>query len=223
MHLAIDTASDEPGIALSSDGAIARQHVWRTEQNQSKELLPNIDVMLRDAGVAKEALTAIFVDVGPGSYAGLRVGVSIAKALAHGLAIPLAGVGRLELDAFGAVAGEAPRRRIVAVHRAGRGEFAWAAYRNGETWREERPPAMAKPDELHAAIAADDIVTGDIDDALAAVADEKRASIVRPRDHRIVALVTLGARRLAAGATDDPRALVPLYLRGPAIGPQRVT
>jgi tRNA A37 threonylcarbamoyladenosine modification protein TsaB len=59
----------------------------------------------------------VFVDIGPGGYAALRVGLSIAKGLAHGLDVPIIGVGRLELDAYG-VATEAAGRRIVAVHRA---------------------------------------------------------------------------------------------------------
>lgn len=220
MELAIDAADDEPGIALAVGGVVGMTATWATQRNHSVELLPNIDRLLTEAGRTKHDIGAVFVDLGPGGYAALRVGVSIAKALAHGLGVPIAGIGRLELDAYG-VATEAGARRIVAVHRAGRGEAAWAAYRDGaDGWREELAPRISKPDELHAAIASGDIVTGDLDDELAAALAQSGASAASPHEHRVVALVALGHRRLAAGRADDPTALVPLYLRAPAIGPQ---
>ena len=143
MQLAIDAADDAPGIALAVDGVAGVTAMWSTNRNQSVELLPNIDRLLTEAGRTKEDVDAIFVDLGPGGYAALRVGVSIAKALAHGLGVPIAGIGRLELDAWD-VHGDAAGRRIVAVHRAGRGEVAWAAYRAEEGgWIEDAAPRIA--------------------------------------------------------------------------------
>jgi len=220
VELSIEAASDGVGVALSVDGVVALMATWVTRQSQSAELLPNIDRILREAGRTKDDIAAVFVDIGPGGYAGLRVGVSIAKALAHGLGVPIVGLGRLELEAHG-VAGEAGGRRIVAVHRAGRGEVAWAAYRGDSgDWREEQPPQISKRDALYAAIRADDAVTGDIDDELAAVVQRAGAVAMATHQHRVVALAALGRRRLASGRTDAPAALVPLYLRAPAIGPQ---
>jgi tRNA threonylcarbamoyladenosine biosynthesis protein TsaB len=216
MHLSIDTASDEPAVALSVDGSVTKLHAWTSEQNQSRELLPNIDAILRDAGVAKDDLRAVFVDTGPGGYAGLRVGVSTAKALAHGLGIALVGIGRLELDAC-TVARAAAGRRIVAVHRAGRGELAWAVYRDAAGWREEASPRIGPLDELCAVLTAGDALVGEVDAALAERAAASGATLLPAHGHRVVALAALGARRIADGRTDDPRALVPLYLRGPAI------
>lgn len=220
MELSIEAASDDAGVALSVGGVIALMATWRTERNHSVELLPSIDRLLSEASRTKRDLTAIFVDIGPGGYAGLRVGVSIAKALAHALVVPIAGVGRLEIDAHG-VAREAGERRIVAVHRAGRGEVAWAAYRaSAGGWREATPPQMSRPAEMYEAIISEDVVTGDIDDELAGVISGVRAVAASAHAHRVVSLAALGALRLAAGRADDAVALVPLYLRAPAIGPQ---
>jgi tRNA threonylcarbamoyl adenosine modification protein YeaZ len=83
MQLSIEAASDEPGVALSHDGKVLLSATWHTQQNHSKELLPNIERLLNEARTDKSALTAVFVDIGPGGYAALRVGVSTAKALAH--------------------------------------------------------------------------------------------------------------------------------------------
>lgn len=221
MLLAIDCASDEPGIALAVEGVAGMTLTWRTQRNHSVELLPNIERLLNEAGRTKGQIDAIAVDTGPGGYAALRVGVSIAKALAHALEVPLAGVGRLELDAWG-VAKDAGTRRIVAVHAAGRGEVAWAAYRASDgSWHEDEAPRISRPDALHGAIAPGDIVTGDLDDATIGAMSRTGASAATPQQHRVVALALLGHRRIAAGRADDPTALVPLYLRAPAIGPQR--
>jgi tRNA threonylcarbamoyladenosine biosynthesis protein TsaB len=223
VQLAIDSASDEPGIALAVDGVAALTLTWQTQQNHSVELLPNTERLLAEAERSKSDVEAVFVDVGPGGYAALRVGVSVAKALAHGLGVPIAGVGRLELDAFG-VAANAPGRRIVALHRAGRGELAWAAYRlDGAAWPELMPPHIIKSDGLADEIRTDDVITGDIDDAIAEAAQRRGATIVAPNEHRVVALAALGHRRVADGRADDAIALVPLYLRAPAIGPQATT
>jgi tRNA threonylcarbamoyladenosine biosynthesis protein TsaB len=218
MQLAIDSASDEPGIALAVDGVAALTLTWQTQQNHSVELLPNIERMLAEAGRTKTDIEAVFVNTGPGGYAALRVGVSVAKALAHGLGIPIIAIGRLELDARSASA-DAAGRRIVAVHRAGRGELAWAAYSTERGWSELASPNIVKTRDF-AALRDGDAVTGDVDDELAEAAQRTRALVVPARQHRVVALAALGHRRLIDGRADDPVSLVPLYLRAPAIGPQ---
>ena len=221
VQLAIDCASDEPGIALATGGVAALTLTWATQRNHSVELLPNIERLLGEGGRTKAEIEAVFIDTGPGGYAALRVGVSIAKAMAHALGVPIAGVGRLELDAYGVRAG-AGGRRIIAVHRAGRGEAAWAAYRadGAGAWREDLPTRIAKPEALSQALLPTDVVTGDIDDALAAAVQRAGALTASAPQHRVVALAALGHRRIAEGRADDPTALVPLYLRAPAIGPQ---
>ncbi len=220
MLLAIESASDEPGVALWRDGSLLRAVTWTTQQNHSRELLPAIERLLADEGATKADISAIAVDIGPGGYAALRVGVSIAKALAHALGVPLGGIGRLELDAW-LVRADADGRRIVAVHAAGRGEAAVAAYRSQDgDWREEDPPRLCKRAEVPGVFGRDDVATGDIDDALARELADAGIAVARPQRHRVEALAELGAVRLAECRADDPAALVPLYLRAPAIGPQ---
>jgi tRNA threonylcarbamoyladenosine biosynthesis protein TsaB len=220
VQLAIDCASDEPGIALAVDGVAALTLTWETQRNHSVELLPNIERLLGDAQREKTDITAIFVDVGPGGYAALRVGLSIAKALAHGLSVPIVGIGRLELDAYALVQGAADSR-IVAIHRAGRGELAWAAYGAvGGRWSETSAPAILKTDAFETLITERDILTGDVDEALAHAAQRAGTIVMAPPQHRVVTLSRLGTQRLADHRTDDPATLVPLYLRAPAIGPQ---
>jgi tRNA threonylcarbamoyladenosine biosynthesis protein TsaB len=220
MELSIDTASDIASIALSREGVVVREESWRCHRNHTVEVLPSIDRLLGETGVAKGDLAAVFVSTGPGMYTGLRVGISIGKGLARALGRPMAGVGRLELDAY-------PHRDfsgdVVAIHRAGRGDLAWAAYRDGP-WREVLAPQLSKAEELAGAITDGTLFVGEIDDALAEVLGRELgglAVIAEPSETgRATALAALGYQRIAAGLADKPALVKPLYLRPPAIGPQ---
>jgi tRNA threonylcarbamoyladenosine biosynthesis protein TsaB len=216
MELSIDTASDIASIALSRDGEVQAERTWRCERNHTVELLPAIQGLMDEAAIATSDLEAVFVSLGPGMYTGLRVGISIAQGLARALGIPALGVGRLELDAYPHAAHDGP---IVAVHRAGRGELAWAVYED-QPWREVAPPRLSKPEEFVESLPDKALITGEIDETLAALA-EGRASVAEPaREGRARSLAALGYRRLEAGETAEPALLRPVYLRPPAIGPQ---
>ncbi len=219
LELSIDTASAMASIALSREGALIAEQTWECGRDHSRQLLPAIDAVLARHGLSKEELTAIFVSIGPGSYAGVRSGMSTAKGLAFALALPIVGVGRLEIEAYTFASTGAP---VVAVHRAGRSDLAWAAYHVDPDWRELTPPRLCPPDALAAALPAGALVTGEIDDALAAELMQRGHRVVRGAAaiRRAALLAELGWQRLQAGRTDDPKSLEPLYLREPAIGPQ---
>jgi len=205
-------------IALSREGALLAEQTWNIGRDHSRQLLPAIDALLGRLSASKDDLGAIFVAKGPGSYAGVRAGMSTAKGLAFALEVPLVGVGRLEIEAWG---WRAAGGVIAAVHRAGRKDVAWAAY-DAELWLEVAPPALIAREELAGALPADAFVTGELDkdevDAL--IARGHRVARGAATVRRAALLAELGWRRLGDGETDDPKSLVPLYLREPAIGPQ---
>jgi len=219
LELSIDTASELASIALSREGRLVAELTWQAGRDHARQLLPAVEALLTRRQATKDGLTAVFVCTGPGAYAGVRAGVSTAKGLAYALELPLVGVGRLEVEAY---AFAATGRPLAAVHKAGRGELAWAAYASDPEWRELSPPRLVPPDDLLDALPAGAIVTGEIDDALAEELSERGHAIVRGAAaiRRAALLAELGWRRLARGETDDPKSLVPLYLREPAIGPQ---
>ena len=219
LELSIDTASAMASIALSREGRLVAEHTWDCGRDYSRQLLPAIDGLLARQGVPKEALSAVFVCTGPGGYAGVRTGLSTAKGLAFALEVPLAGVGRLEIEAYAFAATGLP---VVAVHRAGRGELAWAAYQASPDWHELSPPRLTPPDPLADELPHGALVTGELDDALAAALVQRGHHIVRGAAalRRAALLAELAWARLQAGRTDDPKSLEPLYLREPAIGPQ---
>jgi len=221
MELSIDTASETASVALSAEGAVVAEITWRCRRNHTVELLPTIDRLLAQANAEMKDLTAVFACTGPGMYTGLRVGISAAKGLARGLGLPLLGVGRLELDAH-------PHRAcaatVFAIHRAGRGELAWAAY-GGSPRRELVPARLSKPEELAAAMDGPSLLVGEVDGPLLeAVRASSRSQVSAPPPvgsiRRAAALAELGFERLQAGQPSDPAVLFPVYLRPPAIGPQ---
>jgi tRNA threonylcarbamoyladenosine biosynthesis protein TsaB len=218
MELSIDTASETASIAFSREGHVVAENTWRCDRNHTVELLPAIDRLFADARVDKNELNAVFVSVGPGTYTGLRVGISVAQGLARALSVPAIGVGRLELDAFPHAGHPGP---IVVVHRAGRGELAWVTY-EGDPWREISPPRLSKPEELAEAISNGTLVTGEVDEDLAALLRDRESIAAPAAEGRARSLAALAYPRLLAGETAEPALLRPIYLRPPAIGPQNV-
>jgi tRNA threonylcarbamoyladenosine biosynthesis protein TsaB len=228
VELTIDTASDMASVALSEEGAIVSEFTWRCPRNHLSELLPTVQYLMQRAGVDKGDLSAIFVCIGPGGYTGLRVGVSMAKGLAFVLRLPVVGVGRLEADAYQHADYPGP---ICPIHRAGRGELAWAVYAGDASgWREVMAPRLSLPDDLLAAGGRrlkSALFCGEISEELAerlrdslgqqvAVAEAAAISV-----RRAGFIAELAWRRLIAGQTDDAASLKLIYLREAVVTPPR--
>lgn len=91
MILSINTGSEKNSIAIFG-GSVAKEVVWESYRTQSKELLPKIDKLLKSCKINPKDLEAIAVYQGPGSFTGLRVGISVANTLAWGLDVPVIGI-----------------------------------------------------------------------------------------------------------------------------------
>ncbi len=222
MELSIDTASEIASVALSREGVLQAEVSWRCRRNHTVELLPTIDRLLAQAGATKQDLAAVFVCTGPGMYTGLRVGVSTAQGLAYALRLPVVGLGRLELDAYQHAAFPG---RIVAVHRAGRGELAWAAYRS-RPWRQITAPRLDWPAEVVRRARGRTLICGEVDEELGNAAEAALGARVviasaAASVRRAAFLAELGQRRLAAGEGGDAASLRVVYLRPPVIGGKR--
>ncbi|RKN82208.1 tRNA (adenosine(37)-N6)-threonylcarbamoyltransferase complex dimerization subunit type 1 TsaB [Paenibacillus ginsengarvi] len=99
--LAIDTSTSVLTVALADGERIFAERRSETERNHSIKLLPEINSMLKEAGLSPSALDAVAVGTGPGSYTGVRIGVTVAKTFAWSLGIPVIGVSGLEALALG--------------------------------------------------------------------------------------------------------------------------
>jgi tRNA threonylcarbamoyladenosine biosynthesis protein TsaB len=205
--LAIDTSTEQAGLALS-DGATARERSWDAGRTQTTTVLPAIDALLGDAGITVADLGAIAVATGPGTFTGLRVGVSIAKGLVLARDIPLVGVPTLAVAAAPAREAEP---EVVAVLPAGRGRVVWQRFAGPDA----SEPRNTTVPELVAALAdaPGALLIGELAEAHRAVVEAAHPR-VRWEHRRPALLADLARRRLAAGETDDPVTLEPRYLHG---------
>lgn len=87
--LFIDTSSDQSKVALMRDGYELASDVWESAHNLGADLLPHIYSLLKKNGIETKQLAAIAVHPGPGSFTGLRVGITTANTLAFSLNIPV--------------------------------------------------------------------------------------------------------------------------------------
>jgi tRNA threonylcarbamoyladenosine biosynthesis protein TsaB len=107
LYLAIDTATSSLTVAVLSNGNLLGELTTHADRNHSIGLLPNIQELLASLGLKLKDLQAVAVGNGPGSYTGVRIGVSVAKTFAWSLGLDLISVSSLEAMALGG------RRRLV--------------------------------------------------------------------------------------------------------------
>lgn len=94
--LAIDTSTFVMGVALVDGDQVLGEITTNLKKNHSIRLMPAIDMLMKEVGMKPKQLDRIVVAQGPGSYTGVRIGVTTAKTLAWTLGIPLVGVSSIE-------------------------------------------------------------------------------------------------------------------------------
>ncbi|MBQ2365237.1 MAG: tRNA (adenosine(37)-N6)-threonylcarbamoyltransferase complex dimerization subunit type 1 TsaB, partial [Alistipes sp.] len=104
LILSIETGTDICSVALANNGELMALRESDEGRDHAKKVAVFVDELLRETGVQPSDLDAIAVGKGPGSYTGLRIGVSFAKGLCYALDIPLIAIG--SLDALAEVARE---------------------------------------------------------------------------------------------------------------------
>ena len=219
MELAIDTSTGFASIALSNEGEMIAELTWHSRQNHTVELVPNIIHLLNQAKLEAKSLGAIFVAKGPGSFNGLRVGVSTAKGLAFALDIPLVGINTLEIEAYPFAYARLP---ICPIHTAGRGEIAAAFYQQNDEWHCLEPEHITTAEMLCQQVTERTIFCGEIPPSVIPELQQKltdKAIIpdATPRLRHASQLAALGWCYLKKGIKDDPASLQPIYLRQPPI------
>ena len=219
LILGIESATAQVGCAIGGpEGLLASAHTVRPRRH-AESLAPQIQFVVDQAGVAMTDLAAVAVDVGPGLFTGLRVGITTAMSLAHALNIGVVTRTSLRLLAH-PVAGD--DRDVVAVVDARRGEVFHARYKPGPAGLTEvTPPAVSTPSDLAAELAADGgrmLLVGDgarvNRDQFAEIAGLELASPAYDRPSASV-LTELARPIVQRGELIDPRQVRPLYLREP--------
>jgi len=220
MLLAIDTSTGIASLALATDNEIISEMTWPCRSNHSVELLPRLEAMLKLARLSPAELGAIVVARGPGSFNGLRVGVSTAKALAFSLKLPLVGVSTLAAAAYSQAGAGLP---VCALLPAGREEMAVALFqRRDGAWHVIKAEHLATIAALADTINTPTVFCGEFTQDVATelarrLGDNARIATPAACLRRAAYLAELGAAELRAGRAGDAATLQPLYLRRPPI------
>lgn len=231
LLLALDTATTTASVALYdlTQQKLLAEYTWEARRRQTQELLPTAQQVLTQLGLQTQALTALAVTTGPGSFTGVRIGISTVKGIGMGLptrpqviGIPtLAVTAAPYLDLLRQVQ---PDGTVCALMQAGRGRYNWTYFcPDALLWRptavdHQGGTAENVVDALNALTPSSLWLVGELDEPL--------AERIVPLSHvtaidavsgwrRAGQLARLAALHLAADTQDDLSALQPLYLRNP--------
>lgn len=127
--LAIDTSGPVAGVAIWKDGSIVFEETVVNKLTHSANLLPMIDAALTRTGLTLKDMQRLAVVVGPGSFTGVRIGVSTVKGLSHGSGVPCVAVDALEAMAAGVPYFDGI---ICPIQDARAGQVYGAAFRSGD-------------------------------------------------------------------------------------------
>jgi tRNA threonylcarbamoyladenosine biosynthesis protein TsaB len=125
-YLAVDTATEACSVALAIDGVI-RERFEPMQREHTQRLLPMIEAVLAEAGTSVARLDGIVCSIGPGSFAGLRIGLGVVKGLALARDLPVVGISSLAMLSQRAMRLQGARQ-VAAVIDARMKEVYFGAY-----------------------------------------------------------------------------------------------
>jgi tRNA threonylcarbamoyladenosine biosynthesis protein TsaB len=193
--LLIHTCGAEGVVGLAEDAAVVAEAAL-PGRAASEELVPAVRRLMAERGWRVNELAAVAVVVGPGSFTGVRVGLSAAKGFCEAGGVGLVGLSRLAL-----VAGDGDRAALLD---AGRGEYYCGLYRLGEMVSEE----LLRAEAVAEILASKPGVTCE-----SAVAERLAGAVELVREPGAVEILTAALRRIEAGAWSDVATLDANYLR----------
>ena len=215
--LVLDTSTDRAAVVLASADGRLFEAPAGTSRQHGRGLLPSMRGLLLDAGVRPGGLAAIGIGLGPGSFTGLRIGLTAAKTLAYAVGCPL-----FTFDSLEAIARNAPPEalRVVAVGDAQRGDLFAADFARAELGgplRRTLPTRLERADFWPATLEGGTFVLGP---PLGRAEPSWPSDVVRsdglagyPAGHRMIELV---CEQMIRGQQVDPWFLEPEYARGSA-------
>ncbi len=214
--LGVDTATWRASVGFAIDGTVVAEHSLLTTGNHAASLLPLIDEVLQRAGCSVDAVDAIAVSSGPGSFTGLRIGLSVAKGIACATGAQLVAVPTLE-----ALARTVVHRTgaICSILDARKGELYAAAFEsNGTQLKRLRADVLVTPDALLPTLPTPCCVLGDAVERYGEVFKERLgagATILPFETHapRGGVVASMGWEFLQTGTAAATHALEPFYIR----------
>ena len=215
--LGIETSSAVCGLALSEAGPEEIRPMGQVGLNipnaHSEKIMELLDGLLKSADLDKKSIQAIAVSIGPGSFTGLRIGLSTAKGLAFGLQIPVVSVPTLDVIAEKVKFLKIP---LIVATTSRRNEYYACTYSNGQRTSDV---SVLSGEELIGRLHPD---TALVCDAPAAIKEKLPPDLsgkvlIMDKVHAypdVFFVTTLGYRKFAGGGTDSLDTLVPMYVQG---------
>lgn len=212
--LAVDTSGPVCGVAVAEDQHILSEMTVLNKRTHSTNLMPMIEEVLQAAGMTLADMDRIVAVVGPGSFTGIRIGVSTVKGLAHGAGKPCIGVDALEALALSAGDFDG---LVCPIQDARAGQVYGAVFRNGERLMEDTPIKLEDYVEQLKTLGERYLFTGDGMDVhrgrLTELLGDRACFPEAHLNHlRPSAVAVLGMK---AEKTEDYLSLMPNYLRAP--------
>jgi tRNA threonylcarbamoyladenosine biosynthesis protein TsaB len=227
MLLAVDTATVTASVAVYdlANGVLLAESTWQARRRHTQELLTTTQALLAHVGVQPAELTALAVTTGPGSFTGVRIGLSAIKGIGLGLPSPprVVGIPTLTVSASPWLAiAQATSAVVWAYIQAGRGRYNWAIFANGFYHPTAADHNAGSAADFAGALATHAehslwLVGEPAPDLVDAVAALKHVTLVDGIHamRRAGVLAHLAAEQLALGHADDVATLQPLYLQEP--------
>ena len=214
MLLSIDTSTEWIGIALFNGTNVLAEQTWRSKNYHTVELIPAIKEMLTKTHTKASSLTGVGVALGPGSFTGLRIGLSAAKGIALGRNLPVAGIPSLEILA---AAQPGLRRPMLAFLEVGRGRYAFARYQYKQgTWQALTDVIVDDIRAMAATIKSPIYVVGEMNAEERQILGRKwKTARLAPPSlclRRPAVLAELAWGKIQAGQADDAASLAPIYV-----------
>lgn len=217
--LGVDTSTSCGGLGLIDDDAVVAEYAFHREETPSAQLLPAIQALLQEARLTINEIDGMAVSLGPGSFTGLRVGLSAVKGLALAVEKPVVGVPTLD-----ALASHLPftPSLICPMVDARKGEVYTALYKQragGGGVEQVTPYQVLSPSRLLEALASHEtIFLGDGVEVYGELIEEHLGAkaLFAPPHLRFLRGTTVaerGLQRIMQGERDDISSLVPIYVR----------
>ena len=224
MIFAINTSTPQFSIALmKKEGILIEEYIVSPGRRNFRAFMPIVHSIFESTGSMIEELKAIIVAMGPGSFTGLRVGLSVGKGIAHGLQIPIIGVSSLE-----SMAAQLPYTPYVLcpMISSRSGEVFTALFRFDREYRMLRitEDSSLSLKSLASIINGPTLFIGNDFDAQGYLVKDligENAFLAPPHlwNLRASTVASLGLKRFLNNDFDDIRDLVPNYKRPPDIRP----
>jgi tRNA threonylcarbamoyladenosine biosynthesis protein TsaB len=216
--LGIETATRTGGVAIVSEGAVLAEYTLNIEVTHSERLMSTVDRVLKDTGIPLASLDGFGVSIGPGSFTGLRIGLSTVKGLAFTTGKPVAAVPTLK-----ALAWNMPHARypVCPLLDARKKEVYAALYRyDGQELTQDLPETVTPLSELADRIAGEVLFTGEGARLFAADIDRLFAGRAHfaPRSATVpsaASVAEIALDMISVGRQTGPDGLSPLYIRRP--------